>query len=308
MRQPGGGVCRLRTRIACYTSPEEGNVEQSLSYQARRALLQQTAPQYREASPSQKRTLVDAFVAATGYHRTYARWLLNHADEVQPTLRRPRPQQYGPEVQHALFLAWHAANRICAKRLIPFLPTLIEALERHEHLHLTEECRKQLLSMSAATADRLLSSQRKQSQRGLSTTRAGTLLKQQIPIRTFEEWKEARPGFLEADLVAHCGTDIEGGYLYTLDAHRRSHRVDGMSASAVPESGDGASSSPTGTRAVPFSDPGDRYRQRWRIHQRGIDRLLRARTDHLHARTPVSEKRSMFCGSAPLRRLVDRIE
>ncbi len=53
-------------------------------------------------------------------------------------------------------------------------------------------------------------------QRGLSTTRAGTLLKQQIPIRTFEEWKETRPGFLEADLVAHCGTDIEGGYLYTL--------------------------------------------------------------------------------------------
>jgi hypothetical protein len=54
------------------------------------------------------------------------------------------------------------------------------------------------------------------SQRGLSTTRAGTLLKQQIPIRTFEEWKETRPGFLEADLVAHCGADIEGGYVYTL--------------------------------------------------------------------------------------------
>jgi hypothetical protein len=149
---------------------------------------------------------VDAFVAATGYHRIYARWLLNHADEVQQTLQRPRPRESGPDVQHALFLAWHAANRICAKRLIPFLPPLIEALE----------CRSQLLSMSAATADRLLSSQRKQSQHGLSTTRAGTLLKQQIPIRTFEEWKETRPGFLEADLVAHCGADIEGGYLYTL--------------------------------------------------------------------------------------------
>ena len=99
---------------------------------------------------------------------------------------------------------------------MPFLPTLVEALERHEHLHLTEECRSQLLSMSAATADRLLRSQRKRGQRGLSTTRAGTLLKQQIPIRTFEEWEETRPGFLEADLVAHCGTDIEGGYLYTL--------------------------------------------------------------------------------------------
>jgi hypothetical protein len=175
-------------------------VGKSLSYQARREVLQQVAPQYREASSSQKRTLLDAFVATTGYHRTYARSLLNHAEEVQ----------------HALFLAWHAANRICAKRFIPFLPTLLEALERHEHLQLTEECRKQLLSMSAATADRLLASQRKQSQRGLSTTRAGTLLKQQIPIRTFEEWNETQPGFLEADLVAHCGIDIEGGYLYTL--------------------------------------------------------------------------------------------
>ena len=191
-------------------------MEKSLSYQARRALLQQAVPQYREASPSQKRTLLDAFVAATGYHRTYARWLLNHAEEVQQTLQRPRPRQYGPEVQHALFLAWHVANRICAKRLIPFLPILIEALERHEHLQISEECRRQLLAMSAATADRLLRSQRRVGQRGLSTTRAGTLLKQQIPIRTFEEWKETRPGFLEADLVAHCGTDIEGGYLYTL--------------------------------------------------------------------------------------------
>jgi hypothetical protein len=70
--------------------------------------------------------------------------------------------------------------------------------------------------MSAATVDRLLSSQRKLGQRGLSTTRAGTLPKQQIPIRTFQEWNEARPGFLEADLVAHCGTTIEGGYIYTL--------------------------------------------------------------------------------------------
>src|SRR5437868_13001232 len=141
---------------------------------------------------------------------------LNHAQVEQSTPQRPRPRRYGPEVQHALFLVWHAANRICAKRLIPFLPTLVEALERHEHLHLTEECRRQLLAMSAATADRLLRSQRTLGLRGLSTTRAGTLLKQQIPIRTFEEWKETRPGFLEADLVAHCGADIEGGYLYTL--------------------------------------------------------------------------------------------
>ena len=192
-------------------------MERGLSLQTRHALLQQVIPQYRKATTVKKKSkLLDAFTAMTGYNRKYAMWLLNHAHVEQPTQQRTRPRYYGPEVQHALFLVWHAANRICAKRLIPFLPTLVEALERHEHLHLTEECRRQLLSMSAATADRLLRSQRKLAKRGLSTTRAGTLLKQQIPIRTFEEWNETQPGFLEADLVAHCGTDINGGYLYTL--------------------------------------------------------------------------------------------
>jgi len=128
-------------------------VERSLCFQARREVLHQMAPQYREASPSQKRTLLEAFIATTGYVRKYARWLLNHADEVQQTHGRSQLRRYGPEVQHVLFLAWHAANRICAKRLIPFLPTLVESLERHEHLHISEKCRMQLLSMSAATAD-----------------------------------------------------------------------------------------------------------------------------------------------------------
>src|SRR6266576_2329631 len=174
-------------------------------------------PQYRKASTVKKKSkLLDAFTATTGYNRKYAMWLLNHAQEGQHPPELQHPRHYGPDVQHALFLVWHAANCICAKRLIPYLPTLLEALERHEHLQISDKCRSQLLSMSAATADRLLRSQRKGGQRGLSTTRAGTLLKQQIPIRTFEDWNEARPGFLEADLVAHCGRQAEGGYLYTL--------------------------------------------------------------------------------------------
>jgi hypothetical protein len=215
------------------------------------------ARQYRQASASEKRTLIESFVASTGYVRKYARWLLNHAEQVQQMDGRSYLCRNGPEVQYALFLARHAANCICAKRLIPFLPTLIEALERHEHLHLTEECRSQLLSMRAATADRLLRSQRALGQHGLSTTRAGTLLKQQIPIRTFEAWNETQPGFLEADLVAHCGTDIEGGYLYTLTLTDVATGVDGMSSSAIPESGIGTSGHQTSADTVPFSDSGD---------------------------------------------------
>jgi hypothetical protein len=260
MRQTGGGVCRLPTPIACCAFPKEGSVEQSLRYQARRTLLQQAVPQYREASPSQKRTLLDAFVAATGYHRAYARWLLNHAEEVQQTLQRPRPRQYGPEVQHALFLVWNAANRICTKRLIPFLPTLVEALERHEHLHLTEECRSQLLSMSAATADRHLRSHRTLGLRGLSTTRAGTLLKQQIPIRTFEEWKETRPGFLEAERARPLWHRHRGGLPVHVDAYRRGQGMDRMPAPHASERGAGPGCPPTRTHALPLSHCGNRYR------------------------------------------------
>jgi integrase-like protein len=194
----------------------EGPVKSPLSYQARRELVELMAPQYLEASRAQKMLLLDTFVAMTGYVRKYAMWLLNHPVESAPSVSHARPVHYGPEVQQALLFAWKAANQICAKRLIPFLPTLVEALEQHGHLHLTEKCRSQLLSMSASTADRLLRSRRKHSSGGKSTTQAGTLLKHQIPIRTFEEWNETQPGFLEADLVAHCGIEAKGGYLYTL--------------------------------------------------------------------------------------------
>src|SRR5438093_11741919 len=165
--------------------PREVSMEGGLRLQTRRALLQHMIPQYRQETTVKKKSkLLDAFTATTGYNRKYAMWLLNHAKVEQHTPRHTCSRHYGPEVQHTLFLVWHAANRICAKRLMPFLPTLVEALERHEHLHISEECRKQLLAMSAAMADRLLSSERKRGQHGLSTTRAGTRLKQQSPIRT----------------------------------------------------------------------------------------------------------------------------
>ena len=191
-------------------------MESGLSLQTRRELLQQVIPQYREATTVKKKSkLLDAFTATTGYNRKYAMWLLNHAKEVQHTPQHIRQRHYGPEVQHALFLVWHAANRICAKRLMPFLPTLVEALERHEHLHLSEECRSQLLSMSAATADRLLRSQRKLVSWSLHNAIRN-------PAQAADPDPNLRgvggdPTWLSGSgTVAHCGTDIEGGYLYTL--------------------------------------------------------------------------------------------
>jgi hypothetical protein len=132
-----------------------------LSLQAKRELLTQFAPQYGSSSPAEKKGLLDAFTRATGYHRKYAMWLLNHPEEGQPASACPRPRQYGSEVQEVLVLVWEKMNYIGAKRLMPFLPPLLEALERHEHLHLSETCREHLLSMSAATAERLLHFQRR---------------------------------------------------------------------------------------------------------------------------------------------------
>jgi len=190
-------------------------VGNGLRTQARRVLLRQVAPTYHCASASQKQQILEDFVGATAYARKYARWLLNHVEEVfvPPTALR---RQYGPEVEEALVLVWKTLNRICAKRLIPFLPDILETLEEEGHVQLSKEHRSLLLSMSAATADRLLQAHRYTDPHGLSTTKAGPLLKEQIPIRTFAQWDEAQPGFLEVDLVAHCGGRLQGGCLYTI--------------------------------------------------------------------------------------------
>ena len=189
-----------------------------MSFQAKRELLGQVAPRYREARGAQKRHVLDEFVAATGYARKYAIRVLGQP--VVPAagpITRPREPHYGPAVVAALEVAWAAANFVCAKRLVPFLPDLVASLENHGHLALPASVRAQLLALSPATADRILRRVRAADRpHGIGTTKVGTLLKHRVPIRTFAEWDDVCPGFMEADLVAHCGTSAEGAYLYTL--------------------------------------------------------------------------------------------
>ena len=188
----------------------------SLSYSARREVLVHVAPRYQEATGAQKTLLLDQIVELTGYERKYAIRLLNHDPKGAARILRPRQPLYGSAVQEALFLAWRTIQHPCAQRLVPCLPELIPVLERDGHLRLGEEHRRQLLAMSVRTAERLLSTQRRPTPRGFSTTKPGALLKHQIPIRTFAQWDDDRPGFVEADLVAHCGSNVFGCYLYTL--------------------------------------------------------------------------------------------
>jgi hypothetical protein len=185
-----------------------------MSFRAKRELLVQVAPRYRAARHGQRSAILDEFVAVTGYERKYAIRLLLGPIRLPEPIRRPRAAHYGVEVQQALATAWTAANGICGKRLVPFLAELVPTLERHGHLSLSDAVREQLLTLSPATADRLLAPLRQP--HGLTTTKPGRLLKKQIPVRTFTEWTDAKPGFLEADLVAHCGGSMEGAFLYTL--------------------------------------------------------------------------------------------
>jgi hypothetical protein len=174
---------------------------------------------YWAASRREKGRLVDELVALTGYHRKYATTLLRHGPPVARATRRGgRPPVYGPAVLAALQVAAEATGWICGKRLAPFLSELVPALEREGALTLTPSVRAALLSMSAATIDRRLAPVRAQAKpRGHSTTKPGSLLKQQVPVRTDTPWDDQRPGFVEIDLVAHCGTTTEGHYVCTLD-------------------------------------------------------------------------------------------
>ncbi|NJL71892.1 MAG: transposase family protein [Candidatus Competibacteraceae bacterium] len=129
---------------------------------------------------------------------------------------RKRISNYSDTVVGALIEVWGAANQICSKRLVPFLPEFVPALERSGYLKISPETRAQLLSLSAATVDRILKPERRRLGGGRSTTKRGSLLKKQIPVRTFADWNDVVAGFVEADLVAHCGETVAGTFLNSL--------------------------------------------------------------------------------------------
>lgn len=189
-----------------------------ISILSRKELLMRIRGNYKQATRKEKRKILDGFIATTGYGRKYAISLLNgiETDMTPSGNKRHKEGKYNQAVQSALLMVWQAANQICGKRLVPFLPSLVEALERYGHLSLPADVRQKLLSISPATADRLLKVDRQTNKKGVSTTKPGSLLKRQIPIRTFADWDNAVPGFFEADLVAHCGDCVEGAFLNTL--------------------------------------------------------------------------------------------
>ena len=172
---------------------------------------------YRRARRKAKGALLDEMEQVTGYERKSLLRLLGR-DEAKPARRRGgRPKTYGPEVVPVLSRLWELGDRLCARRLQPFLPTLVEALERHEELHLEPAVRAQLLRLRAATIDRLLAPlRRRQPGPGRGRPASRNAIARLVPVRTFADWDDARPGMAEADLVVHCAASTRGFFLTTL--------------------------------------------------------------------------------------------
>ena len=190
-----------------------------MSQRSKREMIEAIRPRYMKAKKAGKVQILDEFVATTGYHRKYAIRVLKHGPKPKGLKKPGRRKKYQGEMVQVLEQVWEIYGRICSKRLHPFLSEGIAILERCNELNLSPELKQMLLSMSPATIDRCLKKARfTHPQHGLSTTKPGYLLKKAIPVRTFTPWEDEYPGFLEIDLVAHCGLTTEGTYLNTLTA------------------------------------------------------------------------------------------
>lgn len=173
--------------------------------------------QYKRSTKAEKGRIIDIIAESTGYSRKHIIHALNEDVDVPKQITRDRISRYEPIIE-PLEKMWAISNFLCGKRLQPFIPELLDSLKRHGEIDLTQEEQALLLCLSSATIDRLLAPARRGLvPKGRSTTKPGTLLKHQIAIRTFADWNEDTPGFMEIDLVAHCGESTRGEYINTLD-------------------------------------------------------------------------------------------
>jgi hypothetical protein len=183
----------------------------------RRELIGAVAARYRAAGREEKKEILDEFVKVTGFHRKHAIRALKRSPR-QEEGREPRERSriYDKAVQEALSIVWEAADRICGKRLHEVIRGLVDAMERHGHLHLDAEVRDRLFCMSAATMDRLLQTVRESGKQGRRRSGISTPLRKSIAVRTFGDWHDPAPGYFEMDMVAHCGKSVAGSHVHSL--------------------------------------------------------------------------------------------
>jgi len=208
-----------------------------LSMRHKKAVTTEVKKRYIKETKKGKTTILDEFVALTGYNRTYAARILSlAAGKVIGYIRsggkrikyvigkdkktkRKANKIYGYDVFLALKKIWTTFDFICSKRLAPFMAEAIKKLIKHKEIELSPEVAKKLLAISASTIDRLLKPEKDRFRlgKGRSGTKPGSLLKKAIPIRTFADWDDAKPGFVEADLVGHDGGNSSGDFAQSLN-------------------------------------------------------------------------------------------
>lgn len=197
-----------------------------MSMSARREITKKHAAEYGASSKKAKGVMLDRLVATTGWSRANARRALTAArtrkGPARAVKRKPRGRTYGYDTLVLLIRVWNLAGRPSGKYLAATMGLWLPSLEAHGELdaaRLTEFTRAQLLSVSGATIDRLLAPTRHRERLiGLSATKPGPLLRTSIKVRKAGDEHERLPGFVEADLVVHCGATLAGEYLYSLTA------------------------------------------------------------------------------------------
>ena len=189
-----------------------------LGRKARRELIAAVHARYAKSSKSEKGAILDEFVLLSGYNRSYATRLLGKPRGRGPApARRQAPGRiYDEAVKESLIVLWEAADRICSKRLKAILGSLIASLEGHGHLRLDPDVRAKLLAISPASIDRMLRPVRESAGSRRRRPRRRNRHHKEVPIRTFADWNGPEPGFLEIDLVAHCGSSVAGNFIHTL--------------------------------------------------------------------------------------------
>ena len=182
--------------------------------------------EYRKAGKKRKGQMLDELCKLCGYNRSYAARKLRSKKQTRGHQKlkkalqgiRGRKRKYGPECLAPLIEVWSVLDLACGKRICAGMPDVLDALLLFGEITCSKEVEEKLRAMSAATIDRLLAVQRqKMCLKGKSTTKPGTLLKKEIPIRLGTEWDESKPGYVEMDTVAHCGDNNRGQYIVSLD-------------------------------------------------------------------------------------------